>query len=301
MARKSGLGKGLSALIPNNISPEGDGSSDGSSTFVPIEKINVNPLQPRNIIINTSLEELASSIKEHGILQPLLVTHDKSNNKYILIAGERRLRAAKLAGLEAVPILEIQATEVQRLELALIENVQRADLTPPETARAYRKLNEDFGLSQEDIATRVGKNRATISNTIRLLKLPESVLSELDNYKISEGHARALLRLNSVDVQESTLKTIIENDFSVRQTEDLVREINNKQDPETQIATVTKTRKPKQADPNIKLIEDRIRTRLGTKVSLRHSSDGDTLEGKLIIEYYSEEELNSIMSAILGE
>lgn len=281
MARKGGLGKGLDALISGDFSTP---QSDGSTHFAPINKIVPNPRQPRHSISEEGLRELAASIKEHGVLQPLLVTHEPQTDQYILIAGERRLHAAKLAGLEAIPVLERHATEQERLELALIENLQRADLTPLETADAYRQLNEEFKLSHEDIALRVGKSRVAITNTLRLLKLPETIRQALAEEKISEGHARALLGLNSTQAQAATLETILKHGLTVRQTEELVRKLIG----ERPIHII------KSPAPEVQAIEERLRNHLGTKVILHHGKKG----GNIVIHYYSIEELDSLISKL---
>lgn len=289
MARKSGLGKGLEALIPVSTTPEEPQQVSGSGPeMVAIEKIIPNPRQPRHTLNEEKLTELAESIKEHGILQPLIVTHESQTDQYILIAGERRLRASKLAGLEKVPVLQREATEQESLEIALIENVQRADLTPLETAEAYLQLSEEFSLSHEEIAARVGKNRVTITNTLRLLRLPETVRQALAEEKISEGHARALLGLNNPQAQAAALATIINQELTVRQTEQLVRKMNGAR-PKHKIQT-----KP---SPEIQEIESKLRNHLGTKVTLRHGKKG----GNLIIHYYSDEELTSLINQITGE
>ena len=282
--RKGGLGKGLDALIPSGIPSQ----PEGGTLFVPIDQIVPNPRQPRHLIENGSLEELAGSIREHGVLQPLIVTFDVGSNQYILVAGERRWRAAKLAGLETVPVLVRQVTEQQRLELALIENVQRADLMPLETAEAFRNLNEEFGLTHEEIAARVGKSRVSVTNTIRLLNLPEPVRKALAEQKISEGHARALLGLTSAVAQVSVLTTLLQKDLTVRQTEELVRRLGGvRPEPVPHAPT----------DPEIEALEERLRTSLGTKVTLRHGKKG----GSLTIHYYSDEELNALVAQILKE
>jgi len=282
MARKGGLGKGLDALIPGSISSP----AEGMSTFeVPVEKIIPNPLQPRSVMQPEALEELAASIREHGILQPLLVTYDAANDAYILVAGERRLRAARLAGLELVPVLVRQATEQQRLELALIENVQRADLTPLETAEAYRQLSDDFSLSHEEIAARVGKNRVTVTNTLRLLKLPMEVRQALADGRITEGHARALLGLPSEKAQVAALETILRHDLNVRQAEELVRRL---------LGERGKKAVPRPVDPEIAAIEQRLQEALGTRVAVRHGRKG----GSVIIHYYSDEELTALISTL---
>lgn len=284
MARKSGLGKGLDALIPggqNNV-------SDGSPLFLPVDSILPNPSQPRQEIVEESLTELAASIREHGILQPIIVTRDATSNNYILIAGERRLRAARLVGLDSVPTYVREASNQQRLELALIENLQRTDLAPLDTAEAYRQLADEFGLSHEEIAVRVGKNRATITNTLRLLHLPDSVRIALVEGKISEGHARALLGLTTPQAQNAVLQNVLANDLSVRQTESLVRRYSGERPQPVQ---------RKEPAPEIREIEERLRDSLGTRVTLRHGKKG----GTLVIHYYSDEELEGLISHILKD
>lgn len=279
MARKGGLGKGLGALLPSNE------NNEGGNAYVSIGKIIPNPHQPRSKHNPESLQELAESIREHGILQPLVVTQDPQTGQYILIAGERRLRAAEIAGLESVPVLVRQATDRQMLEIALVENVQRSDLTPLETAEAYRQLSEDFNLSHEEIAVRVGKSRVSVTNTLRLLKLAEPVLTALAGGLISEGHARALLALNTPQSQSAALQTILLHDLSVRQTEELVRKLGGEKPP----APV-----PAEPAPEIREIEERLRHALGTKVTLRQGKKG----GTLLIHYYSDEELNTLIGQI---
>ncbi len=280
MARKPGLGKGLEALIPEEKPLTGDGS-----VWVPINKIVLNPQQPRFKLVKEELEELAASIREHGIIQPLIVTHEPDLDRYVLIAGERRLKAARLANLDTVPVILRQATEQQRLELALIENVQRSDLTPLETAEAYRQLNEIFGLSHEIIAQRVGKSRVAITNNLRLLKLTDPVRNALAEGLVSEGHARALLGLATGEAQNAALLTVIKQELNVRQTEELVRKLSG---------TRTEPRVQKEADPEIKALEEKLRTHLGTKVNLNKGKKG----GSLIIYYYSDEELETLIHQI---
>ncbi len=282
--RKGGLGKGLDALIPSELPSQ----PEGGTLFVPIEQIVPNPRQPRHIIDDGSLEELAHSIREHGVLQPLIVTFDSQANQYTMVAGERRWRAAKLAGLDSVPVLVRQVTEQQRLELALIENVQRADLMPLETAEAFLNLSEEFGLTHEEIAYQVGKSRTAVTNTIRLLNLPEPVRQALAEQKISEGHARALLALSSAVAQVSVMNTILQKDLTVRQTEELVRRLSGVRPEHVPVKT---------ADPEIEALEERLRSSLGTRVTLRHGKRG----GTLTIHYYSDEELNALVAQILKE
>jgi ParB family chromosome partitioning protein len=227
MTKKTGLGRGLDALIPSgDFTPETVPTTAFSGyETLPIDLINRNPRQPRSQIDQEELAELAASIRENGILQPLIVTPAEEPDKYILIAGERRLLAAGLAGLDSVPVIIREATEQQRLELALIENVQRADLTPLEAAEAYRQLADDFNQSHEQIAQQLGKSRVSITNTLRLLKLPEDVRLSLTRGEISEGHARILLSLPTAQAQSAALHTIISHELNVRKTEDLVHKL----------------------------------------------------------------------------
>jgi ParB family transcriptional regulator, chromosome partitioning protein len=282
MARKGGLGRGLEALIPGG-QPSG---SEGDILSIPLDQILPNPHQPRQDLNSDDLSELAASIREHGILQPLVVTKDAGVDAYILIAGERRLRAARLAGLNTVPVIVRLASEQQRLELALIENIQRADLAPLETAEAYHKLSEDFGLSHEEISERVGKSRVTVTNTLRLLKLPEAARNALAKGQITEGHARALLQLLSPQAQAAVLQMIIDRSLNVRQTEELVRKYSGER-PLRQV--------PQPPKPEIRALEERLRERLGTRVVLRHGKKG----GSMVIHYYSDEELNVLVAHLL--
>lgn len=283
MVRRTGLGKGLDALIPGGEQPHG---GEGA-TQLPIDSIQPNPRQPRTTIDTDDLSDLAASIRNHGIIQPLIVSEDLIPGQFTLIAGERRLRAARLAGLHNVPVLIRQVTPQEQLELALIENLQRSDLTPLETAEAYRQLSDEFNLSHEAIAAIVGKNRVSVTNTLRLLKLPEAIKDALANDKITEGHARAILALNTTQSQLAALQTVLNLDLNVRQTEDLVKRLSGHRDP--------MVRRPTPA-PEITAIEDRLRNILGTKVDLRHGKHG----GSLIIHYYSDEELDHLINQIIN-
>ena len=278
MARR-GLGKGLDALIPT----EEPAAETNGAHLIPIQQIIPNPSQPRGEMDDTKLEELANSIREHGVLQPLILTKEPGVDSYILIAGERRLRASKLAGLESVPAIVRQANDQERLELALIENIQRENLTALESAEAYQQLNDEFGLSHDQIALRVGKSRTAVTNTIRLLKLPEAARKAISMGKISEGHGRALLSLNSEKAQLAALQTIVSHELNVRQTETLIRKLLG-QKPSS---PVSKPPKP----PAVKEIENNLRSILGTKVTLNHGKKG----GTLVIHYYSDEELDSLI------
>lgn len=280
MAKKPGLGKGLEALIPSSRSSQ---PIDFNQTNeLPIDSILPNPHQPRTIMVEDDLQELAESIREHGIIQPLLVIPADENGQYVLIAGERRLRAAKIAGLNKVPVIFRQASDQEHLELALIENLQRENLSPLETAEAYHQLTEEFNLSHEEIAKRVGKSRVAVSNTLRLLKLPESAKKALMQNLITEGHARALLALNTIQAQLAVLEIIIKNNYSVRQTEELVKKYQGDQ-------PLKAKRIPK--NPEIKALEEKIQDHLGMRVNLDHRGN----KGKLVIHYYSNEELNSLI------
>jgi len=234
------------------------------------------------------MEELAASIREHGVIQPLIVTESDQPGGYTLIAGERRLLAAQQAGLAAVPAIIREASDQQRLELALIENLQRTDLGPLEAAEAFRQLAEDFTLSHEEIAIRVGKSRAAVTNTLRLLKLPPSVRQALADGQISEGHARALLALPSPQSQTAVLGTINSRGLSVRQTEALVRKLAAGEPSHKETAP---------RSPEIVVLEDSLRASLGTKVTLNQRRKG----GTVVIHYYSDEELTAIIDRIVGE
>jgi len=284
MAKKKGLGKGLGALIP---------ISETGHSEVPIETIVPNPMQPRQKLDPEALEELASSIREHGLIQPLIVSQtlpgfDTEARRFQLIAGERRLEAAKLAGLTMVPVIIREATPQEMLELALVENIQRADLNPLEQATAYRHLMDDFGLTQEQVAERVGKSRVAVANSVRLLRLPEEIKHSLAQGHVTEGHARAILSLDEPEEQRAIWKAILKRGLNVRQTEETVRRL------------VTKPR-PKRPDqsppPEVKALEEQFREALGTKVQLFRSKRG----GRLVIHFYSEEELQALYELIVGE
>jgi ParB family chromosome partitioning protein len=277
--RQHGLGRGLAALIPQRAHPAG-------STEIPVDRIRTNPRQPRRQVDQTELEALAVSIREHGVLQPILVTEILDG--YQLVAGERRFRASQLAGLERIPAIVRQLADREQLEIALVENLQREDLGPIEEAHAFRSLVDEFGLSQDEIAVRVGRARSTIANTLRLLDLDSHVQDALVARSISEGHARALGGL-AVDQQGRVVETVIEQQFSVRQTEELVRRLREPR----QLATATE---PARRDADLERVEDDLRRSLGTKVTLARSRRG----GRIIIEYYSDEELGQLYDRLIG-
>lgn len=285
MAKKRGLGKGLEALIPVTTDERPPGLLE-----VSVDDIAPNPMQPRQKLDPQSLEELAASIREHGLIQPLIVSSTvpgMGDAPYQLIAGERRLEAAKLAGLSTVPVIVKEATPQEMLALALVENIQRADLNPLEEASAYRQLMDEFGMTQEQVAEKVGKSRVAVANTVRLLRLSAAVKSALAGGQISEGHARALLALEDEEAQVRALKTVIKQRLNVRQTEELVRRILSGPQPRRKAVTT----------PETEALENKFRERLGTKVRLFRSKRG----GKLVIHFYSEEELQAIYDVIVGE
>jgi ParB family transcriptional regulator, chromosome partitioning protein len=277
--RQQGLGRGLAALIPQRANPSG-------SIEIAISRIRPNPRQPRQRIGQAELETLAASITAHGVLQPILVI--ETIDGYQLVAGERRLRAAQLAGLDRIPAIVRQLADRDQLELALVENLQREDLGPLEEAHAFRSLIDEFGLSQEDIAARVGRARSTIANTLRLLDLDERVQAALVEGAISEGHARAIGGL-ATDQQARVVTTVVEQQLSVRQTEELVRRLR---EPRPIALEATQPR----LEPELERVEEELRRALGTKVTLARSRRG----GRIVIEYYSDEELGQLYDRLIG-
>jgi len=300
-ARKGGLGKGLEALIParqpepaddsghDTATPESVDSGPGH-TELPVDAISPNPYQPRSHIDRQHLEELTASIRTHGVVQPLIVTPAEEDGRYHLIAGERRWRAAQRAGLTKVPAIIKTATPQAMLELALVENIVRADLNPLEEAEAFKQLIEEFGLSQAELAGRVGRSRVAISNILRLLNAPDEVKDALLRDHITEGHARALLGLSSSTDQAEALRIVIEQQLSVRQTEQLVRRWN---------APEPATRRSEERDPEERRVEEEFRRALGTNVAFRRRSGGNG--GTLTIQVYSDEEMNALYSRLVGD
>jgi ParB family chromosome partitioning protein len=259
---------------------------------VPVDAIGPNPRQPRQILDSSTLAELAASIREHGLIQPLIVTRAplEAEVTYTLIAGERRWRAAKMAGLSEVPVIVREATPQAMLEWALVENIQRADLNPLEEAAAYRALMDEFGLTQEQVAARVGKSRAAVANSVRLLNLAEPVKEALGTGQISEGHARALLSLPDEPSQVTALELILRRGYNVRQTEELVRRML--------MAVQTEANPKPEDDPwalEIRALEEQLRAALGTRVHLSRSRQG----GRLVIYFYSEEELQALYERLI--
>ncbi len=279
MTRARGLGRGLSALIPPDVAGVDE---------VDLDLIVPNPLQPRFSISEESLQELTQSIREHGVLQPLLVSASDAEGTYQLIAGERRLRAARLAGLSRVPVVVKEAATHERLELALVENLQRQDLSPLEEAQAYRRLAEEFGMSQEAIAGRVGRSRTAVANTMRLLTLSDEIKAGLASGAISEGHARALLGLKSEQDRRAAWQQVTERNLNVRQTEALVRRW-----PDGSASPGSPARP--QDDPETAALESKLRAAVGTKVELRRRSTG---RGRLVLHFYSDDELAGLLTRL---
>lgn len=293
MGRQSGLGRGLGALIPQRSQPpsppaastppaEAPVTPGASIHEIPVGQIEPNPHQPRSHFDHGDLEDLVSSIKEHGVIQPLIVTA-KHDGRYELIAGERRLRAAKIAGLDTVPAAVRTATEQQKMELAIIENVQRADLNPLEEARAYLRLQDEFGMTQDEVGRRVGKSRPQVANIIRLLQLPEEIQHALAEKKISASNARTLLSLPTHEERMEMFRAMVDGNFTVRQTE----------------ARVPGTRRASSGgDPNMAALQNRLRDALGTRVIVKRDIHG---EGEVRIRFLNEEDLQTITKKILGE
>ena len=276
---QQGLGRGLASLIPQRTTTAG-------STDIPIARIQVNPYQPRKRMDEDTLTSLAESIAEHGVIQPIIVSETLEG--YRLVAGERRLRAAILAGLERIPAVIRQVADQDQLQIALIENLQRADLDAIEEAHAYRQLIDDFGLSQDTVATRVGRARSTVANTLRLLDLDPSLQAAIADGRITEGHARALGGLPP-DAQPRVLGTVVERELSVRQTEELVRRLRERAMPRTKATRAV-------IDPDLERVEEDLRRSLGTKVILARTRRG----GRIVIEYYSDDDLGRIYERIVG-
>jgi ParB family chromosome partitioning protein len=280
--RKTALGKGLSALIPTSR-PEGAGS--GLRT-VKVDLLDANRRQPRHTFDDAGLEELSKSIRRTGILQPVLVT--KEGGRFRIVAGERRVRAARLAGLSEVPVIVREGvTDRDQLLLALIENLQRRDLTALEEAEAYRHLRDDFSLTQEDVAERVGKDRATVANALRLLKLPAAVRAVLEAGALTAGHARALLALPSAADQEQLAKEVVRRGLSVRATEARVLTLQ---------AGGAKKKKSRAVDADTRDAELRLARALGTRVEIRRKRRG----GEVRISFFSEEELIGLFERLSG-
>jgi ParB family chromosome partitioning protein len=276
VAVKRGLGKGISALLASD-----EKKSAGGEIYIALERLNTNPNQPRKDFDKVELEELADSIREQGIIQPI-IAEDAGDGTYIIIAGERRARAARLAGLLEVPVILRKYSDEKRMLVSLIENIQRADLNPIEEASAYKQLMELGNLSQEEVASRVGKNRATVANALRLLKLPKEMLESIRKAELSAGHARAILSIPGAKEQEILYREILKKGLSVREAE-------------KRALSYSKDKKPKQNPsknraPELDAMKEKFISRLGTKVTI----NGDLNKGNIVIEYYSMEDLDRL-------
>ncbi len=292
---KDAIGKGLRSLLRNIDEDLKTTSSELKTSVVekanavirvPIDLIEVNPKQPRRDFDEVALSELSASIKLHDIIQPLTVSQ-KANGKYQLIAGERRFRASKIAGLKDVPVYVRHANDAQFLELALLENLQREDLNAIEIGLSYKRLMEELNYTQEQVSERMGKERSTVTNYIRLLKLPPDIQLAVRHNKISMGHARALVNIDTIDKQLFVFNEIKTKELSVRQTEELVRKLY-KGDKNIAVKSSSKNNLP----PAYKKIEDNLASHFGTKVLLEHNKNG---HGSITVEYYSLQELNKIL------
>ena len=282
MAKKNVLGKGLDSLIPENIKVEKNESA-GKEFLIRISDIEPNKEQPRKKFDEDALNELAESIKQYGIIQPIVVTKPK-NGFYEIIAGERRWRAAKLAGLKEVPVIIKDYSDIEIVEIALIENIQRENLNPIEEAIAYKRLLTEFNLKQDEVAERVSKSRVAITNSMRLLNLDERVQEILINEMISMGHARALLGIEDGDEQYNLAMRVFDEKLSVRDIEKIVKAKNNKK----------KVEKPKEKEVLYQDLEEKLKSIFGTKVTINNKGN----KGKIEIEYYSKEDLERIYDLI---
>jgi ParB family chromosome partitioning protein len=279
MASRKALGKGLSALIPEAE----DLAGAGTFFQCPVEAIEPNPYQPRKKFGDDELKELVASVREKGILTPLLVS--KTEKGYRLIAGERRWRAAQKAGLERVPVVIRESSPMESLELALIENIHRKDLNPVEEALAYQRLLEDTEITQEELATRLGKERATVTNTLRLLKLPRAIQQDVVEERLSMGHARALAGLKSRELQLALRDEILKKALSVRQTEILVKRKENQRGS---------GKRAIQRDSYIQSVEENLKRSLGTKVEIVRRGK----QGRISIFFYSDDELDRLLDLL---
>jgi len=291
--RKRGLGKGLDALLGSAASSAaasagesevGKSAGDGSLRVLPVDLIQRGKYQPRRDIEPESLQELADSIKAQGVMQPIVV-RSISDRKYEIIAGERRWRAAQLAGLADIPTLVRDVSDEAAIAMALIENIQREDLNPIEEAAALQRLQQEFDLTQQEVANAVGKSRSTITNLLRLMTLQEDVRRLLEHGDLEMGHARALLGLEGTD-QSQAARSVVSKGLSVRQTEALVR---------NSLAREASPPEPRHMDPNIRQLQDDLATRIGAKVAIQHTAKG---KGKLVLSYNSLDELDGILSHI---
>jgi len=280
MAQRQALGRGLEALIP------GAGAGDQGVRQVPLDAIRSSSYQPRRSFDDAKLQELAASIRSHGLLAPVILR--QTEDGYELVAGERRFRAARIAGIASIPAIIRDLSNSQVLELALIENIQREDLNPVEEAEVYRRLTEDFGLSQEEVARRVGRDRTSVTNALRLLRLPARIQQDLIGGVLTAGHARALLALEAASEQLRLREQIVGRGLTVRAAEGLARRLKAR--------PVSRRAPGGRLSPHLGALEDRLRQRLATKVAVLPAGRG----GRIELHYYSDEDLTRLVEAICG-
>lgn len=283
--KRPALGRGLNALIPSAAPPAPRETPQGRPAELDIDLLTPNPRQPRVQMDDGRLEELAQSIRSHGVIQPILVRRVGEKNE--IVAGERRWRAAQRAGLLKVPVVYREVPDDKLLEVALIENIQREDLNPIEEAQAYRRLTDELQLSQEAIAAAVGKDRATISNYMRLLKLPQEVRNDLAAGALSMGHARALITIGDEAAQRRIAREVVSRGLSVREAEQLVKRDGRVEVPPP----------PRRIDPNTKAAEERLRVALGTRVRIARKGAG----GRIEVDFANEDELQRIFEQLTGD
>lgn len=286
---KRALGKGIDALFQTQVVEADRGTSDIKT--LPIAKIEPNPDQPRKEFSEDSLRELADSIKEKGVLQPILV-ESREDGSFLILAGERRWRAAKAAGLREIPVIVRSFSEQEKLEIALIENIQREDLTPIEEAQAYRKLMETSSMSQEELSVRLGKNRSTVANSLRLLKLPQDMQQSLNKREISPGHARAILAVINPADQRILFNRIVAGGLSVREAENLATDLNKG----IRASSGKQETAPKKKIPELQEMEQKLLDVLGTKVLIK----GTGKRGSVEISYFSMDDLERLYTILLG-
>jgi len=318
-SKKAALGKGLSALLPSSSGADSDATERGGDSVagtrlynfeervrllgrvaeLDVDAVRPNPYQPRQDFDETALDELAASIRELGIIQPITV-RSIGQGRFELIAGERRLRAAKRAGVGRVPAYVREADTEAMLEMAIVENVQRENLNPVEVALGYQRLIDECGLTQEDVATKVGKSRSAVTNNLRLLKLPPAVLASLRDGTLTGGHARMLVAIDDEDAQLDLHRHIVEEGLSVRQVEDLVRRYHREQEdkpsPSDDSGTAPTTKQPSRETLQVDSFANRLRDHLATQVSIRHRENG---AGKIEIAYYSSDDLERLLEMLL--
>jgi len=285
-AKPRGLGKGLNAIIGADIVSEV--IDRPRAIEIPVDRLSPNPFQPRRSFTEEGLEQLAESIRRHGVLQPIVVR--RSGDGYQLIAGERRWRAAQTAGLQRIPAVVRELDDSSMVQVALIENLQREDLNPIEEASAYRRLMDEFNMTQEQLSSAIGRSRPTIANAVRLLNLPAEIQRAVEERRLSEGHARCLLAISDQGDQLKIAAEIIANGLNVRQAEELVKGTTRN------VSRETIRRGTSEEDPDAVRLTQRLGERLGTRVKL----SGSVRKGKLEIEYYSSEDLDRILEIILG-